>query len=131
MPNMNSIDEVYAKLCSLVELRASYAKLEESGGDHPNTAKIWAEITNLLAVSDSVAIALLERCSKNQIYLLSEVFDDISAVLRSRVFTNYLDTLQSKFSKLDLSVDIEFAKLSLEGGSKTKNDLPCITRRST
>jgi len=110
---MKEIDDNIEKVKLLLSKRSEYAELEKHGGDHPQTDDVWLQLANTIAIDEDEAIDIIDILSEEEIYWLSEVFDDISEKLQSEKFVAYLRKLQKKFPDIDLSVDIEFAQKAL------------------
>lgn len=74
----------------------------------------WEELTQIFARNEKETIEYLNNCSKEKIYWISEVFDDISEQLQSAGFIECIEQLAIKYPDLDLEVDIMYAKKALE-----------------
>lgn len=81
--------------------------------DDPRIADKWEEITSIFIQSEDDTIEYLERCSQEELYWISEVFDDISAQLQSLRFIECIEKLPGKYPELDLEQDIGWAKQSM------------------
>ncbi len=116
---MKEINDKVGKVKSLLSKRIEYAEIEKHGGDHPKTNDVWNQLTSTIATDEDEAIDIIEILSEEEIYWLSEVFDDISEKLQSEKFVAYLRKLQKKFPDIDLSVDIEFAQKALNKATQS------------
>ena len=52
----------------------------------------------------------LGGCSKENLYWISEIFEDISEYFNSDKFIDCIEKLAVKYPELDLEYDIKFAK---------------------
>lgn len=55
-------------------------------------------------------IEYLENCSEEDLYFISEIFEDISEQLKSKEFIDCLRKLDIKFPDLDMTKDIDLAE---------------------
>lgn len=55
-------------------------------------------------------IFYLENCSEEDIYFISEVFEDVSEQLQSKEYIECLRKLDDKFPNLDMTKDIDLAE---------------------
>ncbi|EGO9466059.1 hypothetical protein E7T04_12020 [Enterococcus faecalis] len=72
--------------------------------------KSWASLTNILSKSEDETINYLKNCSKEDVLLISSVFDDVSEKLQSRKFISCLRELDKKYSDLKLTFFIDDAE---------------------
>lgn len=70
----------------------------------------WDEITNILSENEEVTIKYLDSCEKDELYWVSEVFEDISENLQSKEFIECLRKLDLKFPELKMTNDIDLAE---------------------
>jgi hypothetical protein len=98
------------KIQDLVKKRS-----ELSPDDDPSIEEYWREISEILSVDVNETIDFLDKCNVEEIYWISEVFDDISAIFQSQSFIDFIELLQKKYPLIDLSIDIECAKKALIG----------------
>jgi hypothetical protein len=97
------------KIKDLVTKRADL-----SPDDDSSIEKYWKEISEMLSVNVDETIDFLDKCTIEEIYWISEVFDDISAQFQSQSFIEFLELLQTRYPLIDLSIDIECAKKALK-----------------
>jgi len=83
--------------------------------DDPRTSEYWSKLTDELSKNKTDVIDFLNNCTDTQIYWLSEIFEDISAIFKSSVFIECLKALQRKYPELDLESDIEYAEKAIKG----------------
>ena len=76
--------------------------------------KSWANLTNILSISDDETINYLKNCSKEDVLLISSVFDDVSEKLQSRKFISCLRELDKKYPDLKLTFFIDDAENYIE-----------------
>ena len=78
--------------------------------DDPNITNIWNELADLLSQNIDDTVKIISELSRDEVYWVSEVFEDISENLMSQEFINCIESLAKKYSDIDISDDIEFAK---------------------
>lgn len=76
--------------------------------------KSWANLTNILSISEDETINYLKNCSKEDVLLISSVFDDVSEKLQSRKFISCLRELDKKHPDLKLIFFIDDAESYIE-----------------
>lgn len=69
--------------------------------------KCWDEITHLLSNNELETIEFLESCSKEQLFWISEVFEDVAHELQSKEYIKCLRKLDKKYPELKLKEDID------------------------
>lgn len=82
--------------------------------DDPRVVEKWSELTQIFIQNEENTIAYLNSCCKENIYWISEIFEDISEQLRSSGFIECIEQLAIKYPDLDLEYDILYAKKALE-----------------
>jgi len=70
----------------------------------------WSQIIEILSKDVKATILYLESCSEEDIYFISEVFEDISERLQSKEYILCLRKLDKKFPNLNLTKDIDLAE---------------------
>ena len=78
--------------------------------DDMGIQKCWEDITDILSENEEDTIAYLDNCDKDELYWISEVFEDISENLQSQEFIECLRRLDVKFPELDMTKDIDLAE---------------------
>ncbi|MBC2329539.1 hypothetical protein [Listeria swaminathanii] len=76
--------------------------------------KNWTELTTILSTSEDETINYLNNCSKEDVLLISSVFDDVSEKIQSRKFISCLRELDKKFPDLKLTFFIDDAESYIE-----------------
>ncbi|KGR84421.1 hypothetical protein [Lysinibacillus odysseyi] len=76
--------------------------------------KSWNEITEVLSENEEKAIRYLENCSKEDLYYISEVFEDIAEKLQSKKLIASLRRLDRKYPELEMTQDIDLAESYIE-----------------
>lgn len=76
--------------------------------------KSWAKLTNILSISEDETINYLKNCPKEDVLLISSVFDDVSGKLQSRKFISCLRELDKKYPDLKLTFFIDDAESYIE-----------------
>ncbi|WP_163583496.1 hypothetical protein [Gracilibacillus saliphilus] len=72
--------------------------------------KSWNEIIEALSENEEETIKYLNNCSKQDLYYISEVFEDIAEILQSKELINCLRKLDRKFPDLEMRNDIDIAE---------------------
>lgn len=75
--------------------------------EDPIINDIWDELTELLSVDICDTIDFLSNCTKEEIYFISEIFEDIYMNSQSEKFIDSLYVLDKKFPELEIKKDIE------------------------
>ena len=81
----------------------------------------WEKLTAILTENEVKTINYLMGCSKDNVYWISEVFEDISERLQSRKFIECLRVLDQKFSDLNLTYHIDVAEDYIKYDKLTSN----------
>ncbi|WP_144557608.1 hypothetical protein [Bacillus pumilus] len=76
--------------------------------------KSWDEIIEILGENEERTLEYLDRCSKEDLYWISEVFEDISEVLQSKELIKCLRKLDEKYPELEMTQDIDLAESYIE-----------------
>ena len=82
--------------------------------DNFRIEQCWNEMTELLAQNEGLATRYLRDSNEEDLYYISEIFEDISGKLQSEQFINCLRELDKKFPKLDMIKDIDIAESYIE-----------------
>ncbi|MGN7942055.1 hypothetical protein [Virgibacillus sp. 6R] len=96
------------------ELTTLINKRKNSHPDDPSISDIWNEMVNILKDNENETISLLNKCDKEELYWLSEIFEDLSYKFQSKRFIECLLELQEKYPDIELEEDIKFAVQSLD-----------------
>jgi hypothetical protein len=70
----------------------------------------WEELTNILSANEKETIKYLSNCEKEELYWISEVFEDISENLESKDFIRCLRNIDKKFPELEMTKDIDLGE---------------------
>lgn len=73
----------------------------------------WDPLIELLSKNEANTIEFLRECSDEQIYWISEVFDDVSDNFQSKEFVDFLKELQYDHPNIDIKQDIQAAEYRL------------------
>ncbi|MDQ0815834.1 hypothetical protein QF033_000412 [Bacillus pumilus] len=76
--------------------------------------KSWDEIIEILGENEERTLEYLDRCSKEDLYWISEVFEDISEILQSKELIKCLRKLDEKYPELEMTQDIDLAESYIE-----------------
>ena len=74
----------------------------------------WNEIIEVLVKNEGNTLKYLENCGKEDLYWLSEVFEDITEIIQSKELINCLRKLDKKFPELEMTNDIDIAESYIE-----------------
>ncbi|EUJ42634.1 hypothetical protein [Paenilisteria rocourtiae] len=83
--------------------------------DDPSVQKEWERLTNIFTKNEDDTVDYFQNCNPEILAWLSEVFEDISAVLQSQRFITCIEGLALKYPGLDLDLDVSYAKKSMNG----------------
>lgn len=86
---------------------------KELSPDDPRILEKWAEIAIILSENIDETIEYLNNCNEEEIYWISEVFDDISEQTKSIKFIECIEKISEKYPNLDLEKDIFYARKAL------------------
>ena len=70
----------------------------------------WDKMVEILSKNTNETIEYLQNCSEEEIYFISEVFEDISDKLQSPEYILCLRELEKKFPNLNLKKDVDLAE---------------------
>lgn len=70
----------------------------------------WNKMIDILSQDVYETIAYLKSCSEEQLYYVSEVFEDVSEKLQSKEYIICLRKLDEKFPDLHMTEDIDIAE---------------------
>ncbi|AXF32533.1 hypothetical protein ACVB9H_02060 [Bacillus subtilis] len=76
--------------------------------------KSWDEIIEILSENEENSISYLENCNKEDLYWISEVFEDLAESLQSKELINCLRKLDEKYPDLEMTNDIDIAESYIE-----------------
>lgn len=71
----------------------------------------WNKIIDILSKDVNKTILYLENCSEEDLYYISEVFEDIAIKLHSKAYIECLRKLDKKFPNLKITKDIDLAEV--------------------
>lgn len=71
----------------------------------------WEKMIRVLSRNEEETIRYLENCSEEEIYFISEIFEDVSEKLKSKKYISCLKKLDKKFPNLNMTRDIEIAEM--------------------
>lgn len=70
----------------------------------------WNRMIEILSNNINETVSYLDNTSEENIYYISEVFEDVSAQLQSKEYIDCLRRLDNKFPNLNITKDIDLAK---------------------
>lgn len=76
--------------------------------------KCWNKMTILLTQNEYETIDYLNECNEDELYYISEIFEDISEQFQSERFITCLRKLDKKFPNVDMTKDIDIAESYIE-----------------
>lgn len=82
--------------------------------DDDGIQKSWDEIIEVLSEHEEHTIRYLENCNKEDLYWISEVFEDIAENLQSQQLIICLKKLDQKYPDLEMTTDINIAESYIE-----------------
>lgn len=82
--------------------------------DDPVINEIWKEIVNILKDDEEGTISFLKQSEKEELYWLSEIFEELSSELQSKKYIKCLLELQEKYPDIEMEEDIKYAIQSLD-----------------
>lgn len=77
--------------------------------DH-DIEKCRNSLMKLLSENEEYTVNFLVNCSKDELLMVSEVFEEIAYNLQSQKYIRCLDTLDKKYPELKLTSSIDIAK---------------------
>lgn len=72
--------------------------------------KCWNKMIEILSRNVQDTIEYLENCSEEDLFYISEIFEDVSERLKSKEYIICLRKLDKKFPQLNMSSDIDLAE---------------------
>ncbi|MBC1419278.1 hypothetical protein [Listeria fleischmannii] len=97
------------------EMEVIFKKRKELNiNDDFGIEKCWGEMTILLTQNEDETIDYLSECNEDDLYYISEIFEDISEQFQSKRFITCLRKLDKKFPELDMTKDIDIAESYIE-----------------
>lgn len=82
--------------------------------DDMGIQKCWDEIIALLSIDELSTIKYLSECTEEELYFISEVFEDILKQLQSKDLIKCLRELDEKHPQLEMTRDIDLAEEYIE-----------------
>lgn len=70
----------------------------------------WEKMIDILSVDVQRTVVYLEDCTQEELYYISEIFEDISQKLQSQMFIECLRKLDEKYPELEMTQDIDLAE---------------------
>lgn len=101
--------DIYNQMTENLEERRSINEEDDLGLE-----RSWEKLANILSINEGETIIYLENCSKEDLLLISSVFDDVSEKLQSKQFISCLRELDKKFPELQLTFFIDDAESYIE-----------------
>ena len=104
--NMFATDYIYNN----IKNEKTVGIIEENIEDDYGIQNCWNKMIDILSKDINETVAYLENCSEEDIYFISEVFEDVSEQLQSKEYIECLRKLDDKFPNLDMTKDINLAE---------------------
>lgn len=82
----------------------------ELSEDDYGIQECWGEMIDILCIDVQQTVTYLENCTPEELYYISEVFEDILERLQSKTFIECLRKLDKKFPNLKMTKDIDMAE---------------------
>ncbi|WP_102272012.1 hypothetical protein [Cytobacillus massiliigabonensis] len=89
-------------------------KRKKINPNDPAIKVIWSQLVCILKDDEEETISLLKASNKEELYWLSEIFEDLSFAFQSNKFIDCLLELQEKFPDIGVEEDIKYAIQSLK-----------------
>lgn len=70
----------------------------------------WKKMVDILSEDVQQTVVYLENCTQEELYYISEIFEDISQRVQSQMFIECLRKLDKKFPELEMTHDIDLAE---------------------
>lgn len=83
---------------------------KKSNEDDYGIQNCWNKMIDVLSKDMYETVAYLESCSEEDIYYISEIFEDVSEQLQSKEYIDCLRRLDIKFPNLKMTKDIDLAE---------------------
>lgn len=83
---------------------------EKNFNDDYGIQSCWDKMVDILSQNEEETITYLKECNKDDLLLISEVFEDISEQLQSKSFIECLKELDKKYPELNMTKDIDIAE---------------------
>ncbi|MBE9579510.1 MULTISPECIES: hypothetical protein [Moraxella] len=80
----------------------------------PIIYEIWYEMIKILTKNKELTFAYLKMISQEEVYWISEIFEDLSEEFQDESFISLLNELQDKYPSIDLSMDILYSKKAIK-----------------
>lgn len=100
---------IYNQITENLEERRSINEEDDFGLE-----RSWEKLTDILSINEGETISYLKNCSKEDLLLISSVFDDVSEKLQSKQFISCLRELDKKYPELQLTFFIDDAESYIE-----------------
>lgn len=97
------------KISEMISLRNFHATC---GGDAQD--EWWTEVPDMLSKNIEETKEFFNTCRKEDLEVLTELFEGISKRLKSQEFIKFIEELQVKHPDIDMKQDIEWAKYAIE-----------------
>ncbi|MDM5154729.1 hypothetical protein QUF88_13100 [Bacillus sp. DX1.1] len=76
----------------------------------PRIEQKWEELIALLSESENLTLNFLQICTKKELLLLSEVFEEVAYNLQSKKYIELLYSLDQRYPDLNLKKHIQIAE---------------------
>jgi len=97
------------KIKELIDWRKKLKNVEGIVEDY-----YWKPLIDLLSKNQEETVDFLENCDAEELYWISEIFEDLSERFQSVSFVEVLKKLQDKYPDIDLKQDIQAAEYALD-----------------
>jgi len=74
----------------------------------------WNKLVQILSEDEEKTVIYLQNCTSEDLYWISEVFEDISEELQSNKYIDCLRELDKKYPLLEMTTDIDLAEEYIE-----------------
>lgn len=102
-------DKDFNKIISLINWRK---ELENSEGIIEDY--YWKPLIEILSKNEEQTIQFLKTCKDEELYWISEIFEDVSENFQSIGFVEFLKELQKQHPDVNMEQDIKYAEYRIE-----------------
>ncbi len=74
----------------------------------------WRTLTDMITSNEEQGYEIMKEATEDEVYYLSEIFEDISGRLKSEKFITLLNELKVKFPETVKDDDIELARAAMK-----------------
>ena len=96
---------------NIIELNDWLSKRKKANeNDSYSIYECWDNIAKILSQNENDTILYLNHCKKEDLYYISEIFEEIAFNFKSQKIISTFEELNQKYPELDMQADIAIAK---------------------